>query len=348
MLKQTQPQYKKIMLGNGKSSMYDVGCYLFSLVDGLNAMGWDFTPESFNQLCIDKKLFIGEFQNYIDVDNLPKVLPDIFQSFVKLDVWPPANLLEVYTKENYVVVCKVDARGIGGTGTHFVRLLRMDGNTAIIGDPWFGDEQKVTKRYSKYENILSLRVFQVRKKAPIVTQPPMQETAIKHFNVKDDKELIQMVERELQFLTDERKNNAGLNETIKNLQSQHDNFVENLLTTLNPMGNPLGLSSEELVKKLVVEAVKVETDLQTKLKESEKAAAERERLLKQENEELNRQLAQLQKDKDSLQLQLNDLQKGLDKVKQAQQTQQEKKDDFDLFREFVTKIKELVTSIKRK
>lgn len=205
----------------------------------------------------------------------------------------------------------------------------------------------ILKTY-KYTNVYGV----LRPKVLITTGTMPENTNLQkvltYYKVKTTDELIKMVDEQLKFLADERKTNAGLSETIKTLQDSHTDFVENLLTTLNPMGNPLGLSDEELVKKLVVEAVKVETDLQSKLKESEKAAAERERLLKQENEELNRQLAKLQKDKDSLQTQLNDLQKGLDKVKQAQQTQQEKKDDFDLFREFVTKIKELVTSIKRK
>ena len=160
MFKQTETKYKKIMLGFGNESLYNVGCYLVSLVNGLNLKGWNFTPESFNQLLRDKKLFIGEFKNYIDVDNLFKTLPDIFEFYQRVNAWNEHVLTDSLEK-GMVVLGHVDARGISGTGTHFVLILKFENGVVTIFDPWDGKEELVTKKYGKYGNILGLRVFGV-------------------------------------------------------------------------------------------------------------------------------------------------------------------------------------------
>lgn len=197
-------------MGYGTGSIYDFGCYLVSLVEGLVSKGYAFSSEGFNEILKSKGLWTGEFKNYIDVDNISKRYPEVFKSFQKLDTWPSNDQLNTWINGNFVVVCKVDARGIGGTGTHFVVLKGMDGNTAIIGDPWTGTIDKVTLRYSKYGNILSLRVFEIVQRQELMT-------ALTHFNVKTEQELIEMVDRELAFLKSERETNSRLTEDIAKL-----------------------------------------------------------------------------------------------------------------------------------
>jgi len=85
----------------------------------------------------------------------------------------------------------------------------------------------------------------------------------------------------------------GLEETVKSIQNSHDSFVENLLETLNPFGNPLGLSDDELVKKLVSEIVNNETILQDKIKQIENESAKKQAELEQENKGLREELKRL-------------------------------------------------------
>lgn len=202
----------------------------------------------------------------------------------------------------------------------------------------------------KYVNVYGvLRPKVLNKSEPM---PEDIQKVLTYYKVKTTDELIKMVDEQLKFLADERKNNAGLSETIKTLQTQHSYFVENLLTTLNPLGNPLGLSDEELVKKLVVEAVKAENDLAVQLKSQEKIAAEKERELTEKNTELLKQIDQLQQEKNSIQSQLDKLQKGLDQVKQDQLTQKQEQADFEAFSELISSIKkffeDLYAKTKRK
>jgi len=159
MYKQTEDYYKTLMLGFGNESVYNVGCYLVSLISGINKFGHKLTPREFNQLLKDKNLFIGEYKNYIDVDNLATKLPYMFSSFKKIEPWNDMATLKWYLSRDYVVLGKVDAKGIGGSGTHFVLVDDTDGDNAIIHDPWTDEYQPVANRYNKYGNILGLRIF---------------------------------------------------------------------------------------------------------------------------------------------------------------------------------------------
>ena len=147
-------------MGKGEGSIYDFGCYMVSLVDGLQRRKYTFTPEVFNQLLKDKGLWIGEFGNYIDVDNIAKKWSEVFVSFKSI---APYTNQPVPLDDTHVVLAKVDARPIGGTGSHFVEVLRFDGAYAIIGDPWFGDEVRAFDRYGKYGTLKELRIFEIKK-----------------------------------------------------------------------------------------------------------------------------------------------------------------------------------------
>src|SRR3972149_2667644 len=123
MYKQTEEKYKNIRMGFGTGSIYDFGCYLVSFTNGVNKSGYSFSPESMNEWLKAANAWVGPSRNYIDVANLNKYYPNVFISFQQIDPWNDTPNVRELLKPNLVVVCRVDARGIGGTGTHFVLLV---------------------------------------------------------------------------------------------------------------------------------------------------------------------------------------------------------------------------------
>jgi hypothetical protein len=167
MFKQTEPQYQTVLIGFGTGSIYEYGCYLVSFVNGLNQKGYSFTPESMNDLLKVNSAWVGPFKNYIDTQNLHRYLPAIFNSYNRIDPWndiPSTNDLL-----NSVVVCRVDARAIGGSGTHYLALVGIEDGIAVINDPWTGRTEKITVTYGNYGDILGIEVFDV---TPFVAPRP--------------------------------------------------------------------------------------------------------------------------------------------------------------------------------
>jgi len=159
LLKQTELKYKNIRMGLGSGSIFDYGCYLVGVCNLLVIKGWDVTPEGLNELFKEKGLWTGEFKNYIDTFQLSTKLPDMFSRYTRIEPFTNTQLTEAMKLS---VIAKVDARGIGGSGTHFVVVTEYDGKVATIFDPWYGEEVLVTKRYGKYGNLLGLRIFDIK------------------------------------------------------------------------------------------------------------------------------------------------------------------------------------------
>lgn len=156
---QRNNRYKNAPLGKGVggSTIYYFGCYFVSLC---RELGVD--PLVFNKVLVD--LGLWDDSNYIKVDQLASKLPDIFQEYFRKDDFTMEEWQGWCDNSNVVAIAKVDARGIGGSGTHFVAETSRDGNNAIIFDPWYGDIIKVADRYGKLGNILSLRIFVLNSK----------------------------------------------------------------------------------------------------------------------------------------------------------------------------------------
>lgn len=173
MFKQTEDKYRSIKMGFGDGSIYDFGCYLVSFTNGLNEKGYSFTPESMNDWLKAANAWVGPFRNYIDVANLHKYYPNVFVSFQQIDPWNDVPPTRELLKNDLVVVCRVDARGIGGSGTHFVLLVGEQDGVAVIHDPWTGRTEKITVRYGNLGNILGLRIFRV--KPYVQNEPPAED-----------------------------------------------------------------------------------------------------------------------------------------------------------------------------
>lgn len=163
--KQTEEYYKTLPMGFGTGSVYDYGCYLVSLVNGLSSFGYDYTPRTFNQFLKDNNAWTGEFKNYINVDKLDDILPNIFKSFKSIEPCPDMSTIQWYLSRDYIIVAKVNAKAIGGSGSHFVFVEYIKDGVTWIYDPWFGDLKKVTDRYGNLGNLLGLRIFGVVRKS---------------------------------------------------------------------------------------------------------------------------------------------------------------------------------------
>lgn len=187
MYNQTDPKYKNIILGGNKAtgSIYQYGCYLVSLCNGLNQKGYNFTPEQLNQLFKDKNLWVGEFDNYIDVANVAKVWSDIFVSFDRIDPWGAEPITDTLINDQLVVLGKVNAAAIGGSGSHFVLIKGVQNGVAIIYDPWSGVEEPITKRWASFGCILGAYIFKVKPVIAPVIQPVNDQTKLPMGNKPD-------------------------------------------------------------------------------------------------------------------------------------------------------------------
>jgi len=176
MLSQRDPKWNLEIMGFGSGNIGAYGCYLTSLCEGLNLAGYSFTPSTLNRELKDRNLWTGEFKNYIDVGNIVSKWGDIFTSF---------KSMEPYTDLHFgfetITVCKVSAKGIGGTGTHFVLLKSVDADP-LIGDPWTGTDDRLSKRYGTLGGILGIRVFHIKS--------PVKETMDIRLQILDDNKIL--------------------------------------------------------------------------------------------------------------------------------------------------------------
>jgi len=349
MHKQTEEYYKTQTLGFGSGSIYNVGCYLVSLCNGLVKFGHEFTPRTLNELLKSKNLFIGEFKNYINVDKLVSVLPDIFTSFKKIEPWNDMASLQWYLSRNYVVLGKVDARGIGGTGTHFVLITDTVGEDAIIFDPWTGEHQPVKNRYNKYGNIKGLRIFGIVPKLPITENPMPNElqTVLDHYKVKTSDELITMIDAQLGFLESERKKNNELGDKLGTCQTDYKEEVRisnDRKRAIQDLSDILHVEANiESVKSAVNKFTEIETGLNKQIKDLERQVTKRDneiiaqKIKHEENlDRLQEKIVQMEKKHAS---ELDRLKEQVNNVQQQVGDTNEKEAENNVFKRLLDKIK---------
>lgn len=239
MYTQRDSRWKSKHLGFGEGSIGEYGCYLVELCNGIKKLGHNFTPNTLNGLLKSKNLFTGEFKNYIDVANLSKVLPSIFEDFWKLEPWDDMGILKGYLNKKYVVLGKVSATPIGGSGTHFVGIYEVEGVNAIIHDPWTGEYQPVSTRYNNYGNIKGLRVFKVREaqmESVSVPKTKFEELVTKSSKYDEfNKEGFDNVAFVLNLISDYKQTIKDKNEDIKREEDRGSTYrdeYKDLIATL--------------------------------------------------------------------------------------------------------------------
>lgn len=193
MYNQYDAQWKNQLLGTSNKTIGGYGCNLTSIAYGLKEHGWEYTPLTLNVIFTKNSSYSNS--NLIDPARVASKTPILFKAGWR-EEWNDEKVKN-YIKDyqNYIVVGEVDARGIGGTGQHFVLLLDLVLNNGkitntLIGDPWGGLEQLVTIRYAKYGCIKSLRVYQVNSKGTSTPQTPSETS-----KPKEDMEILQFLDR---------------------------------------------------------------------------------------------------------------------------------------------------------
>lgn len=163
-----QRLYTNVKLGNSNYTIATDGCYLVSIHDGLDSAGYNFTIQQLNQLFKDRGVF-AQGSGLLGASTIAAKVGDIFLEG-RNEAWNDAKLIAYLKDPSYFVIGEVSGKGIGGSFQHFVRIIsvdvKSDGKISMtyINDPWDGlHNQKVTTRYNNYGNILSLRVFKIKK-----------------------------------------------------------------------------------------------------------------------------------------------------------------------------------------
>jgi len=166
---QYDPKWKNEILGTGGTTIGGYGCNITSLAYGLYQHGYNYNPRTLNKLFIENGSYVN--RNLLQADVVASKNPSMFVTGRK-EEWNDNKVKQYLLNEynNYIVIGEVDARGINGSGQHFVLLLDLVLNkngsiqNTLIGDPWGGLENLVTIRYAEYGCIESLRVYQVKSK----------------------------------------------------------------------------------------------------------------------------------------------------------------------------------------
>ena len=164
-----QRSYPDILLGYSKTlTVAGYGCYMVSLLQGLIEKGITFTVAQWNELLKSSGVYTPENPTLIAASTIEAKLSNIFE-VGNNEAWNDANIVKYLNDKSYIVLGEVSAKGIGGSGQHFVKIdhvdVRSDGKISMtyIDDPWDGlENQKVTTRYNTFGNILSLRVFKIK------------------------------------------------------------------------------------------------------------------------------------------------------------------------------------------
>ena len=278
----------------------------------------------------------GDFWGNYDSD------PNLKNNFTKI-----SNTADFIPKEGDVMIW--NKRAGGGYG-HIAIVYGNDHNTTYFHS---FDQNWSKVSYCEivkhpYTNVYG--VFRPLK----TTQESMTEEEINQMRRDRDKNW-NLYQGQLEEVKKLNVEIDGLNKTIteiksnsdkeiKTLKDNHNSFVEKLLGVLNG-SNPLGLSSEELVVKLVQEAISKESNLQAEIKALQQTTDKEKADLIKENKDLKDELERLQGEFISMEqkhnAEIDMFKKRLDNVQaQFEENQEEviKVDSFKTFIEALIKI----------
>lgn len=219
----------------------------------------------------------------------------------------------------------------GGGFGHVAIFISGDANSFVSFDQNWPTLSVCTKTTHNYTNVYGwLRPLQV-------IPPSMPDTTLSDFlahnKVKTLDEFQVMHDEQVKFLADERAKTAGLETTVRDINQNHTEFVQKIISIINAFGNPLGLTDEQFVIKGVTEIVKSTSDLQANLAAQEKATDKLQEKLTGEKLELQKKLDKLQDQFDAMKIKhaddLEKMQERLDKVKEGVDSNTEKQDTFE-------------------
>lgn len=167
-----QRDYNQLLgYGTGTQTIANYGCFMVNIYDALKERGlYTGSVGQLNQHLKDIGVYTPQNPTLINVATLGANSKYFVQGYK--EAYSDAGVLKYLAEPGkYILIGEVSAKGIGGTGQHFVKIIRADSTNGkitmtYIDDPWGGlSNQKVTTRYGTYGNVLSLRVLELAKGA---------------------------------------------------------------------------------------------------------------------------------------------------------------------------------------
>lgn len=184
-----------IVLGYGSASqtieLY--GCFMICIYDALKQRGlYTASVSQWNQYLKDIGVYTPQNPTLLNIATLGANSKYFTKGYK--EAYSDAGVLKYLAEpDKYILIGEVSAKGIGGTGQHFVKIVRADSTNGkitmtYIDDPWGGlSNQKVTTRYGTYGNILSLRVQEIAKGAEMPDTMQVEKTVFEELVTKATK-----------------------------------------------------------------------------------------------------------------------------------------------------------------
>lgn len=155
--------------GTGTQTIANFGCFMIAAYDALKKRNlYTGSVGQWNQHLKEIGVYTPANPTMISVVTLGANSKYFTQGYK--EAYSDAGLIKYLSQpDKYIVIGEVSAKGIGGTGQHFVKVIKVDSQNGkismtYIDDPWGGlDNQKITTRYGTYGNVLSLRVLELAK-----------------------------------------------------------------------------------------------------------------------------------------------------------------------------------------
>jgi len=320
MLNQYDTRWKNEKLGSSSSTIGGYGCNLTCICEGLNRHGYSYTPKTLNDLFKSNGSYTSG--NLISPATVAAKNQSIFTSGSS-EAWNDDKVRAYLKASDTIVIGEVDGRGIGGSGQHFVLLLKLvEKNGKItntkIGDPWGGLENLVTVRYAKYGCIKSLRIYHLKKGDNNNTKTS-NNSANDSNNSNTSQSSNQGESMLIEFLGVESEQ-AGKKKLIEHLGKEGNKCGWGDASGDNTGGH-LG-SERRKVKKLEAEVA----DLQTEVKTAQNTAKNAQNELQKANQDYSKQLGEKDKIIKAQEKQINILDQTLiDKNKEIDTLAKDKK-----------------------
>lgn len=142
---QRDARWANTRIGNSKEIMLEVGCLVTSVTMGLKAKGVDWVPTS---IATNPTYFFSNTAYFLSRSNFSWPNGIKYSSINKSEIRDKL-------KNGQPVIAGVYA---GKYGTHFIVLFKLDGDTIIMHDPYYGPDLKFTDYYSE-GRIFSAGIF---------------------------------------------------------------------------------------------------------------------------------------------------------------------------------------------
>lgn len=189
-----QRDYNQLLgYGTGTQTIANYGCFMVNIYDALKERGlYTGSVGQWNQHLKDIGVYTPTNPTLLNIATLGANSKYFVQGYK--EAYSDAGVLKYLAEPGkYILIGEVSAKGIGGTGQHFVKIIRADSTNGkitmtYIDDPWGGlSNQKVTTRYGTYGNILSLRVLEIAKGAEMPDTIQVEKTVFEELVTKATK-----------------------------------------------------------------------------------------------------------------------------------------------------------------